>query len=212
MERVDNRAVVVLTSGHMLKIAGITLYPAEALARVAALRAEAATKLGSVSSGIGFIGSPAWAIGASAALGLLEGAASNAARREGITILNKADEFERDFLTRGRMFRVAEIAGIDRPIPARWTASAHARRATPVHHMGRRQRADFLAANHVSEADVFENGTVLLPEIAPYAHNGDDFITVDTDIGVLSIRWSSIVSYMGPPPVSPPPLEQRGPI
>jgi hypothetical protein len=208
MEQIENRAVVLLTSGHVLKIAGVTLYPAEDLARVASLRVEAAAKLGGVSTGIGFIGSPGWALGASAALGLLEGAMSNAARREGFTILSKAEEMERETLTRGLFFRVGEISGIGRPSPAAWTAAAQTRRPAPLHHMGRRQRADFLAANGLTESDV-SNGSILIPQTSPFAHDGDDFLTIDTDIGVMAIRWSSVVSYIGPPTSVPPPLSLR---
>lgn len=56
MESIENRAIVLLASGHILKIAGVMLYPAGGLARIASIRADAATKLGGVSTGIGFIG------------------------------------------------------------------------------------------------------------------------------------------------------------
>ncbi|WP_158669933.1 hypothetical protein [Bradyrhizobium guangdongense] len=205
MEQADDRAVVLLTSGHILKIAGITLYPAEILTRAAGLRAQASGKLGGVSTGIGFLGSPGWALGAGAALGLLEGALSDAARREGVALLRQADEADRAALNGGLLFRVSEIVGIERPAPATWAAATRTKRVAPVRHMEKRQKAGFLASHGLSEADV-SNGTVALNQITSFAHNGDDFLTVDTDIGLMSIRWSTVASYVAPPPAAPPPL------
>lgn len=196
MEQADDRAVVLLTSGHILKIAGITLYPAELLTRAAAFRARAAGKLGGASTGIGFIGSPGWTLGAGAALGLLEGALSDAARREGVALLRQPDETNRAALNDGLLFRVSEIAGIELPAPAKWSATIKAKRVAPVRHMEKRQKAEFLASHGLSEADV-SNGTVAT-QITSFAHNGDDFPTVDTDIGLMSIRWSTVASYVPP--------------
>lgn len=204
MEAPENRAVVLLLSGHMLKIAGVMLYPADALMQVASIRAEAASKMGGVSTGIGFVGSPGWTIGASAALGLLEGAMSNAARKEALTMLRHAAQMEQNILGQGLLFRVGEIAGIKRPTPSLWTATARLEHSVSIQHMGQRQKKEFLASNNRTETDV-SNGAVTLSKLAEFAHNGDDFLTVDTDIGLLDIRWSSVATYVAPSQ-SPPPL------
>lgn len=83
IEQEPSLALTLLSSGQILKIKGVMLYPSEELGRIATIRAEAAQKLGGVSSGVGFIGSPGWAIGAGAALGLLENIASGVAKKKG---------------------------------------------------------------------------------------------------------------------------------
>lgn len=206
MEASDNRIVVLLVSGHMLKIAGVMLYPLDALMQIASIRAEAAGKMGGVSTGIGFVGSPGWAIGAGAALGLLEGAMSNAARKEAVTMLKHAAQMEQTVLDQGLLFRVGEIAGIKRPIPAAWTATTRVEYSAPIQHMGQRQRREFLVSNNRTESDV-ANGAVKLSRPIGFAHTGEDFLTVDTDIGLLDIRWSSVVTYVAPSQ-SPPPLPE----
>jgi hypothetical protein len=204
MESTDNRAVALLTSGHILKISAVMLYPADALLQIASIRSEAASKVGGVATGIGFIGSPAWAIGASAALGLLEGAMSNAARREAVSMLEQASKMEHTVLQQGLLFRVSEIAGVKRPIPALWSATAQTQYSMSVEHMGRRQRSDFLASHNKAEADVI-GGAVRLAQLTKFAHTGDDFLTIDTDIGLLDIRWSCVATYVSasqdPPPI-----------
>jgi hypothetical protein len=50
------RGVVLLASGQLLKIQGVVLYPIEAVSEIARLREMAASKMGGVSTGIGFLG------------------------------------------------------------------------------------------------------------------------------------------------------------
>lgn len=45
-----------------------------------------------------------------------------------------------------------------------------------------------------TKADVVDN-KITVPTITRYAHNGDDFIYLETDVGRLSIRWSAVVAY-----------------
>jgi hypothetical protein len=37
-----------------------------------------------------------------------------------------------------------------------------------------------------------------LPVKIKHVHNGDEFLTVDTDVGLMSIRWSNVVAYVPP--------------
>ncbi|RXH41313.1 hypothetical protein [Bradyrhizobium zhanjiangense] len=204
MEPVENRAVLLLASGHILKVAGVLLYPAGSLAEIATIRAQAAEKLGGVSTGIGFIGSPGWAIGAGAALGLLEGAMTSAARKDAVLLLQRAREMEQSVLAAGLLFRVGEINGIARPTPAGWTATVYVDDRVYLKPLDRRQRAQLLSKHRKTEADVIDH-TIVLSKSVMFASNGDDFLTVDTDIGVMDVRWSSVVSYLAPT-TSPPPL------
>ncbi|WP_426433855.1 hypothetical protein [Bradyrhizobium genosp. P] len=109
--------VLLLPSGQMLKVHGIRLYPADELAKIAAMRAEAAKGLGGVSTGLGFIGSPEWVFGASAVLGFLESALSETSKKTAIRLLAQADVLKASTISRGQLFRISEIDRIDQPAP-----------------------------------------------------------------------------------------------
>lgn len=94
-------AVALLSSGQTLKIQGVTLYPTESIAVISGLRPEAASKMGGVSTGMGFIGSPTWAIGTGAALGFLESVASDAAQKNGLKMFAEADRIQMRCLHKG---------------------------------------------------------------------------------------------------------------
>src|SRR5258707_3807369 len=101
-----DRLMLLLSSGQTLKVRGIELFPAEELAKVAGLRGDAAQKLGGVSTGLGFIGSPGWVIGASAALGFLEAALSDGAKKSGLRLLSQAEGLSDAVRSQGRLFEI----------------------------------------------------------------------------------------------------------
>ncbi|QDM16833.1 hypothetical protein [Tardiphaga sp. vice278] len=159
-QRESSIAVILLTSGHLVKVRGIRLFPVDMLADIGRLRAIAGTKLGGVSSGIGFIGSPGWAIGGGIAVGLLERAIASSAKKEGLTILKDAERKSIVMLQNGVTFPVCDIDNIDHPVPNMWSA----------------------------------NG-VQVSAAASYVHDGGEFVSVETDVGDLKIRWQHVVSY-----------------
>ncbi len=197
LEHEENRAVMLLASGQTLKVKGLMLYPSEALARIVNIRAEAAGKLGGISTGIGFLGSPGWAIGAGAALGILEGIASGVAKKEGLRLLGTAETLAEETLARGLLFKVEHVEKLDRPFPGAWSAKAIVDDPINLSTLSRRQRADLLTHHKKTEADVMQEVVAVSAE-KPFSHNGDDFITVDTEFGLINVRWSSVVGYVGP--------------
>jgi hypothetical protein len=199
LEQEPNRAVMLLASGQILKVIGVMLYPTAALGQIANMRAEAAGKLGGVSSGIGFIGSPGWAIGAGAALGILQGITSGAAKKEGSRMLSAAEILAEQTLARGLLFRVEHIEKLDRPFPGVWSAKESADVQINLEPLARRQRADTLTQYRKTENDVV-HGMLTVKTETPFSHNGDDFLTVDTEFGLINIRWSAVVGYVGPLP------------
>jgi hypothetical protein len=172
--------MLLLSSGQTLKVHGIELYPADELAKIAALRAEAAQKLGGVSSGLGFIGSPGWVIGASAVLGLLEASLSDGSKKSALRLLAQAEELSGAARSLGHLCQIESIKGVERPNPGSWTARATvSKRVMDKGFFGKETYRD------VSVSTVF-------------VHSGDDFLGVETDGGLMNIRWSSVVGYVGP--------------
>ncbi|MCP1914447.1 hypothetical protein J2R96_006927 [Bradyrhizobium elkanii] len=101
----------------------IELYPAEQLAKIAGLRAQAAQKMGGVSTGLGFIGSPAWAVGAGAVLGVLEAALSESSRKQALPTIKYAEELVMSLRATGQVFGIENIKHIEHPDPSVWAVS-----------------------------------------------------------------------------------------
>lgn len=199
-------AVAILASGQTLKILGVTLYPTESIAIISGLRSEAASKMGGVSTGVGFIGSPTWAIGAGAALGLLESMASDVARKNGFKMFAEADRQTNALYAQGLLFRMRDIANSDRPLPASWSSTTLVDDYQSIGHLSRKQRDAVLTQNRRTEADLVDGHLMPIKRERLFSHNGDEFLSVDTDFGLINIRWSSVVGYIGPNRNQPPPL------
>jgi hypothetical protein len=180
-----------------LKVHGIELYPAAELAKVAAMRADAARGLGGVSTGLGFIGSPGWVIGASAALGFLESALSEASKKSAIRLLAQAEEIAAAVRARGLLFRIEDIEQIDRPSPSAWMGNSIASQPVYTGAMKHYDLEDFLFKHGKRRADIIDN-YVSVPVKQAFAHTGEDFVVVDTELGLMNIRWSSVVGYVAP--------------
>ncbi len=162
--------VVLLTSGQLLKLRGITLYPVEMVSEITKLREIALSKIGGVSSGIGFLGSPGWAIGAGAALGLIEGALSSSARKKGFQMLLEADQKHLSLRRTGRVFPFGRVINRDQPNPNLW-------------------RVEDDGAKSWSG----------LKKVEAFVHDGGEFFTADTETGLMNIRWQSVVAYTAAP-------------
>ena len=78
--------VILLTSGQSVKLRRVLLFEADLVDEIALLRVKALKGLGGVSTGIGFWGSPSWALGGAAALGLFEGLLSSATRNQALAV------------------------------------------------------------------------------------------------------------------------------
>lgn len=186
--------VVLLASGQLLKILGVALYPVEGVAEVVRLREMGAAKMGGVSTGIGFLGSPAWAVGAGAALSILQGALSSAARKEGAALLLDADQKHLTLLRSGRAFPFSQIVNRDQPNPNLWRAERRVRRSVDCQNMSRADRNLFLARHGKTKSDLV-NGSVEIDNIEIYVHDGGEFFTAETETGRMKIRWQHVVAF-----------------
>lgn len=120
----DSRIKLTLTSGTSLCIAKIKLFDAQALQRLATMRATAAPQMGGVSTGLGAIGSLGWVLMATAAIGAVESAMSSAAARQGAEALRNALTLERRIRQTASFFPVGMIDQIEHPLPAFWEVPA----------------------------------------------------------------------------------------
>lgn len=189
-----DQAVLILSSGQTLKVSGIMLYPSDDLAEVSQLKSKAAVKLGGVSTGIGFIGSPTWAVGAGVALGFLERIASDAAQKAGLELLARAERAMNAILLRGVVFPCSDIERIEQPNPNMWSiqytpAVLPEHKPVDLNAMSRRERSIYLTG---------EQGASAGNHPMTYSHNGDDFISVETEFGIANIRWSGVIGYVAP--------------
>ena len=114
--------VIVLASGQPLKVERVFLYETARIEEIASMKATAAQGLGGVQTGIGFWGSPAWTLGGAAALGIVEGILSSAARNRALEILRSCQEQYREMLRRGAFFEARQITDIHLPHPLAWAA------------------------------------------------------------------------------------------
>jgi hypothetical protein len=194
--------VVVLTSGQTLKISRVKLYEAAKLQEIALIKASAAKNLGGISTGIGFWGSPAWALGSAVALGLVEGALSNAARKQGIDLLKTAQAKSHELANGALYFDASKLANSHVPSPHAWSAIGTATRCIDLSPLNWLSRKSLMRQHNKNESDV-ENihGLPCLIIREPglqYIHDGDEFVSVETNIGIISIRWSHVVAYFPP--------------
>lgn len=186
--------VFLLSSGQMLKVRGVKLFPVEIVTAISQLRQSAATKLGGVSTGIGFIGSPGWAIGAGAALGLLEGALSSVARKEGVRLLAEAEQKHLDMVRAAKSFPVSLIINRDQPNPAHWQVEIQGPRRIEVANMSRSDLGNVLLRYKKDKSHI-TNGMLDVIDTHVFVHDGGEFLIVETDLGDLHIRWPNVVAF-----------------
>ena len=109
-----------MVSGARYCLSEIFLHEETQLRKAQALRATAAGNFGGVSTGIGFWGSPEWALGGALALGIVEGLASNAAAKKGMSQLEEAVHLMASAQKSGTYVPVRDIQNIEVPQPGLW--------------------------------------------------------------------------------------------
>ncbi len=187
-----------LGGGDTRFIEQIMLYEADAVANVAALKQKAATLLGGVSTGIGFWGSPGWAIGGAVALGLLENALSQSATKEGAKVLASAYEAEEKLRERGRLFPIQEIERIHIPCPQLWSANFVGDVEQPTGSFFEYQLKNIAKERGLSFQEVSMLPTIAVHAEIRFVYNGDEFITAVGAGKTMHIRWSAVAAFQPP--------------
>lgn len=200
-------AVVLLSSGQTVRMRAVLLYDADELSDISNLRRQATQKLGGVSSGIGFLGSPSWVIGASVATSIIESALSSGVQKQGLQLLQAADARSKALVDKGRYCDIARIDNAHLPHPASWSCEVDVRLSVDLGKISWGERSNFLKKHNRTKADVHDN-FVEIVVTRRMVHTGDDFVQMDTDIGPLSIRWSHVTAYSYPKPSNAPVLAE----
>ena len=198
--------VIVLTSGQTLKIRRVRLYEADKVKEIALLKASAMKNFGGVSTGIGFWGSPAWALGGAAVLGIVESIVSNATRKQGLELLKKAEAKFHEMAKGALYFDGTKLINSHVPYPQAWSAIGSAEQYINVSELNWLARKNLLIQHNKREKDIEKvNGApclVIRKWNTEYIHDGDEFVNIDTTIGVINIRWSQVVAYFPPQKLS----------
>ena len=167
---VDTSLLVIgLTSGTKLNIKAVRLYDEISLQAINAKRTEAAGK--PPGTGPGLKGSLEGVLAASAILSAVDGTVSAGAAGAGNELLVEAMRIEKVLRKSCCFLPVGLIENIACPLPAYWRVPGKSRVQLPP------QKTPSLVGS-------------------AFIHNGDDFVTVQTDDGVVrSIRWSAVETY-----------------
>lgn len=115
-------ALEIETPHRLIQVNEVKMFHTKAVAHWRALMASAQEKMGGVSSGIGFIGSPGWVLSGAVVLGAIEGALSSANAKAGMKIVSQAAEFMNEMRNRAVYVRISEIENVDIPNPDAWQA------------------------------------------------------------------------------------------
>jgi hypothetical protein len=173
----------------------VMLYDQERVKEIALLRAQAMKSLGGVSTGVGFLGSPGWALGGAAALGILEGMLSSAMRKQAIEKLQTVESKTEALARSGVLFGFSEVAGAIAPHPEAWSATETTERTFDLGELEWGGRREILHRYNKTKNDIVDNKLHIKLQ-RRFVHAGDEFINVETDVGLISVRWSHVVAYL----------------
>jgi hypothetical protein len=194
-------AVVLLSSGQTLRMRSVMLFEQESVNEISALRAGAVQKLGGgSSSGIGFLGSPEWVLGAWAVTSLISGALAATERKDALEMLNTAATKSLELANGGSYFPLDQVRNYHLPYPALWSAEVVSNEIVQAWRLSKQALTDLLKENNLTKADVAGRDQMTLAVKRQYVHSGEDFLNVETDIGPMNVRWDSVIGYACPPP------------
>ena len=202
---------MTLSSGQTVSAKKVMLYPKDLIVEIALLKANAMSKLGGVSSGIGFLGSPGWAIGGALALGAITSALSSGMKKEGMEMLEEAEELYLSMKKQGFLADVSGVKGIERPIPKNWIAVNKGKienKRIDLVGLDKNELSKICADYRLHRDEVYETGflapklKVRFVDVAAKVHedivclyDDDQFICFETESGTEWVRWSDVVSY-----------------
>lgn len=201
--------VLGLRSGEIIRVEKVRLYPKDWLDKAYSARFKAGEKLKGVSSGIGFLGSPEWAIGGGLALGLVEGLLSASARTGGAALLEEMKSAYKGAVDGSVFVNVSEIDGINSPFPTSWSRQLLTKRHIDlsgvdpftVHELCNKYKIDVNTVISSGMKLLLSKNKYLVDEIIVdsdimFIHDDREFVTISDDVCVRHIRWSDVSSYM----------------
>lgn len=189
--------VIVLSSGRQIEASKVRLYPEPELQKIVTLRSKAQEELGGFTTGIGFLGSPAWVFGSAAVLGVLESIVSDKKAKKGILHLKEAQKMHEDLQKNGVLFEISVIEGIENPDPANWRADSVYEISFDFSSMGIKERGKFIEERSLTIRQARHlHGQIIKEEVnASFTHDGDEFFWVEIDGQLTAVRWNFVESY-----------------
>jgi hypothetical protein len=186
---------VTLVSGETINVRKVMLFNSETVDKISALKMQAQKNLGGVSTGIGFWGSPTWVIEGALVLGAIESMLSNSAARTGVQQLSQARILYLKQMTEGKFFDVIEVNNFNLPQPSLWSAigqeTVDCSKLSSLGFIGS-ELDKFLHRHNKSRRNLSADGLLTIEET--FIHNGDEFVTFETDVGIVNVRWSQVVA------------------
>ena len=190
----DARILLDMSSGKQLIVSRVMLFPEADFHEVVSLKAKAQEEMGGFSTGVGFWGSPSWALGGAAALGIVESLISGSKMKKGLELLKQAaDKYER-LKTKGMFHAVSLIDRIDRPSPAYWRAFHTGEFQLDLQSLGWSERERVIQQYKISKAQI-DRGIATVTAPRAFIHNEDEFVWVEVDSQPIAVRWNFVECY-----------------
>jgi hypothetical protein len=194
---VEPKLVIGLSSGIELIANRVMLFPEADIREILSLRAKAQEALGGFSTGLGFWGSPSWAIGGAAILGFAESLISNSKTKEGLKVLQEVAVKVEHLKRKGLYFDIAMIEGIYWARPGEWRAIQvqQYESARPSSESIGTYAAKFVRAV-VNDTDMqTKRETALVTDRIGFIYDDNDFINFEVRGEPVAVRWSTIERY-----------------
>jgi len=197
-------SVFGLRSGEQIKAQQIVLYPRDLVSKVFSLRSAAAEKMSGFSTGLGFWGSPGWAIGGAVALGAIEGIISKSAYKDGLEILSRAARETALTKRNGQFISVEQIAAINLPNPEMWESSGPTTFVKDFRGDNQKEIDEFCDTYNIIKNAIYEYRlSMFFLKIDEaqinfdgiYVHDGDKFVVVRSVGRIIHIKWDDVSSY-----------------
>jgi len=183
-----------LTGGEEITVREVGLFASDLLQELNDLKQFAAMKLAGTHSGIGFLGSPGWVIGASLVAGAIEAAANRSSANEGLKLLAQAVEKAAALRASVTYFAVEKIVGIAEPDPGLWSAETVLERTYELGQISRWERKEYMRRHAIPDHHQYD-AIATVQHRRKYLHDGGEFLKVITNEALIAVRWSSVTRY-----------------
>lgn len=139
-------------------------------------------------------------VGGAVAVSVVGGFLSSALGHQAAAMLQSAQAKSEQLAKSARSFDVSYLANAHVPHPQAWAVVARAvERQIDVSQLATTARDELLKKYGKTNRDII-NGGLKVDWQQRFIHNGDEFVNVETDVGMMSIRWSHVVAYFPPQP------------
>jgi hypothetical protein len=195
VRKIPQRCVFALNGGEVSAVS-ILMYPEPIVRQWQGIVAAARAELGGspLGSGLGFIGSPGWALGGAALLTILGTASANAKAKKAVALFSDAEQMRTQMIDEGSLLPLASISNIELPDPSAWVGKRASHAEVDMKTVPLLSRSSFLREHGLSKQDV-RDGKVAVPATDRFVLFDNEFVTVWTGDEEVAVRWPSVASY-----------------